>query len=124
MEKLRSWDMSQNQIPFHYNLHYIFLYILFSCESGPWTLQLVCWCCPFLGNAHKPVREASPPWKSNRNESRVDACGFCMHGILSYLLSRYAKIAKRLRSASTSFAVFRWQFNETSIQKSFSRGDQ
>ena len=86
MEKLRSWDMSQNQIPFHYNFHYIFLYILFSCESGPWTLQLVCWCCPFLGNAHKPVREASPPWKSNRNESRVDACGFCM--LVALLLLR------------------------------------
>ena len=35
MEKLSSWDMSQNQIPFHYNFHYIFYYIFFSCESGP-----------------------------------------------------------------------------------------
>ena len=35
MEKLSSWDMSQNQIPFHYNFHYIFHYNFFSCESGP-----------------------------------------------------------------------------------------
>ena len=35
MEKLRSWDMSQNQIPFHYIFLYIFLYIFFSCELGP-----------------------------------------------------------------------------------------
>ena len=60
-------------IPRHpFSIHFCCFY------RADWTLQLVCWCCPFLGNAHKPVREASPPWKSNRNESRMDACGFCM----------------------------------------------
>ena len=31
--------MSQNQIPFYYNFHYIFNYIFFSCESGPRYLR-------------------------------------------------------------------------------------
>ena len=39
MEKVRSWHMSQNQIPFYYNFHYIFHYILFSCELGPRILH-------------------------------------------------------------------------------------
>ena len=38
MEKLSSWDMSQNQNPFHYNFLYIFYYIFFSCELGPWYM--------------------------------------------------------------------------------------
>ena len=37
MEKLSSLDMSQNQIPFHCNFHYIY-YIFFSFEPGPWLV--------------------------------------------------------------------------------------